>query len=89
MAERLRKRYAGEIDLLFQKRGAFTVVEVKKSRTHNSARQALGALQIDRIAATMMAHLAEQSLPMDSAFQIDFATVDDMGTIKVIENITL
>lgn len=77
---------AGEIDLVAQDADGLIFIEVKKSRTFDSAVQQLSARQIRRVRDTGLEyadHHAQGSLT-DMRFHV--ALMNDAGDIQVIEN---
>jgi putative endonuclease len=77
----------GEIDLVLQKGSEVVFVEVKKSRSHAKAAQALSRRQLTRIfrsAEDYLGHLPEGA---NTPCRVDVALLDDMGRIDVVPNV--
>jgi putative endonuclease len=76
----------GEIDIIGQVGGALVFVEVKKSRSHDSALWRVTPRQIARIFAAAGDYLAAQGLPFATPMRFDLALVDGVGRIEIMEN---
>ncbi len=76
----------GEIDIIGQVGGDLVFVEVKKSRSHDSALWRVTPRQIARIFAAAGDYLAAQGLPFATPMRFDLALVDGVGRIEIMEN---
>ncbi len=88
VAERWRGA-AGEIDLIVEEGDCVVFVEVKKSRSHAQAAQALTRRQMGRIARTAEEYLARTPGHLQRPARFDVALVDGQGKIELLENIFL
>jgi putative endonuclease len=77
---------AGEVDLILRDGEGLIFVEVKKSRTHAQARHSLGRKQMARIYQTANEFLAGEPHGELTDVRFDVATVDQFGTVDVLEN---
>lgn len=86
IVERRWRGRAGEIDLILRGDDGVILVEVKQSRTFDSALAHVTPAQARRIYATGEEYLG--TLPDGSLtnVRIDVALVDEQGTVRVIEN---
>lgn len=80
---------AGEIDLIFEKAGAYFFVEVKASKTHGQAAQSLTARQLARICASAEDYISKTPAGYLTDMQIDVALVDAVGRLDILENATI
>jgi putative endonuclease len=87
-AKRYRKA-SGEIDLIFRKGPDLIFVEVKKSKSHARAAQALSQKQLTRIFAAATEFLATQPLGQDTPVRFDVALVDGAGRVECLENVMM
>lgn len=85
-AERWRCAW-GEIDLIARNGDEVVFIEVKHSRSHDSALAHLTQRQVDRIAAAAAVWLDGERLGAMTPVRFDVALVDGRGRIKVVENI--
>ena len=86
IAARRWRSAAGEIDLIARKDGNVIFIEVKKSRSHAQAAQALSPRQMQRIYGAAEIFLGGEPAGLDSAARIDVALVDRQGKISILEN---
>jgi len=75
-----------EIDLIFEKDASLTFVEVKKSRSFETAAARLSARQMRRIYSAASAFLAAMPLGQNTDTRFDAALVDATGAVEIIEN---
>lgn len=76
----------GEIDLIARNGARVLFVEVKKSRTHDAARQRLSRRQIERIFASASEFVTNEPNGQLTEMRFDLATVDQNGTVQILEN---
>lgn len=76
----------GEIDLVFRRGASLIFTEVKKSRTHDQAIVRLTRRQMDRLCAAASEFVAGEPGGQLTEMRFDVATVDQAGTVRVIEN---
>ncbi len=88
LAERWRGA-SGEIDLIVEDGDCVVFVEVKKSRNHAQAAQALSRRQMGRIARTAEEYLGTTAGNALRPARFDLAMVDGQGRIALLENIFL
>jgi len=86
VAERRWRSKAGEIDIIAKKDGNVIFVEVKKSRSFESAAQMLNQRQMRRIYHSADVYLAGEPAGRDSDARFDVALVDGRGEISIVEN---
>lgn len=84
--ERWRGR-GGEIDLIMRDGDSVVFIEVKKSRTHDRAAQRLSRRQMHRLCNAASEFVAGEPRGQLTEMRFDLATVDQAGTVRVIENI--
>ena len=89
LAEQRWRGQGGEIDLIFREGERVVFTEVKKSRTHDLAAQRLTMRQLRRICAAASEYVAGEPRGQSTEIRFDLATVDQAGTVRVIENISL
>lgn len=77
---------SGEIDLIAREGDGLVFIEVKKSRSHGRAAERLTRRQMDRIAASASEFLAGEPRGQLTEVRFDLATVDQAGTVRVLEN---
>lgn len=77
---------AGEIDLVMEKDGEVIFVEVKASRTHARAAQALSQRQIARLLRSAEHCLGSFPKGLATPMRFDVALVDGQGKLDVIVN---
>lgn len=77
---------AGEIDIVVRNGEGLVFVEVKKSKTHARAAEALSARQVSRIYSAGSEYLAAGGLSLDSEVRFDVALVDAQGQVDILEN---
>ena len=80
---------AGEIDLIFEKHGAYVFVEVKSSKTHARAAESLSARQFTRICDSATDYIAQTPRGFLTDMRIDVALVDERGHIDILENASI
>lgn len=76
----------GEIDLIFREGDTLVFVEVKKSRTHDQALRRVSRRQMDRLCAAASEFVAHEPRGQLTEMRFDVATVDAMGTVRILEN---
>jgi len=76
----------GEIDLILEDAGRLIFVEVKKSRDFASAAARVTHRQMQRVAASASAFLAEMPMGQNTEVRFDVALVDRTGAIDILEN---
>lgn len=76
----------GEIDLVFQSSREVIFVEVKKSKSIQSAGSRLSAAQQKRIFATATEFVATLPFGQLTSMRFDVALVDHHGQIEILEN---
>ncbi len=86
VTERRWRSKAGEIDLIAKKDGNVIFIEVKKSRSFESAAQMLNERQMRRIAHSADVYLAGEPAGRDSPARFDVALVNNQGAISILEN---
>lgn len=77
---------SGEIDLIFDAGDGLIFVEVKKSRSHARAAQALSRRQMERLCMASQEFLDKQGYSSLTDMRFDVALMDGRGHIDVIEN---
>lgn len=77
---------AGEIDLVMEKDGEVVFVEVKASRTHHRAAEALCKRQIGRLLRSAEHCLGSFPKGLATPMRFDVALVDGHGRLDVIVN---
>ena len=77
---------AGEIDLIARDKGTVVFIEVKKSRSHARAAEALSGRQMARIYASASGYLANEPTGQDTDSRFDVALVDASGRIEILQN---
>lgn len=86
IAARRWRSKAGEIDLIARKGADVIFIEVKKSKTHDRAAHALGAVQIERIYNSAAMFLEGEPMGQNTNARFDVALVDASGAISILEN---
>jgi putative endonuclease len=76
----------GEIDLIARDKGTVIFIEVKKSRNHAQAAEALTKRQMARIYASAAGYLAGEPSGQDTDSRFDVALVDAVGRIEILQN---
>ncbi len=76
----------GEIDLIIREGDRLVFTEVKKSRTHDLAAQRLSRRQMDRLCNAASEFVAGEPRGQLTEMRFDLATVDQAGTVRIIEN---
>lgn len=79
----------GEIDLIVREGEQVIFVEVKSSRSHDRAAQALSRNQLWRIMQAGEEFLGREPKGRATPCRVDLALVDGQGRISVIENISM
>jgi len=79
---------AGEIDLVAQKGAEVIFIEVKKSRSHARAAEALSARQLARIHHSAEDYLGHLPSGANTPCRVDVALLDSMGRIDILANVT-
>ena len=85
----LARRWRGtraEIDMIFADGAALIFVEVKKSRSFDTAIRSLGRAQCDRILEAATEFLGRTDRSQLTEMRFDLATVDQVGAIDILEN---
>lgn len=77
---------AGEIDLVLRQNDTVVFVEVKKSRSHQKAREALSSRQMARIISTATEYLSKEPQGLNTNTRFDVATVNWDGQVEIVEN---
>ena len=83
------RRKSGEIDLVARRGAELVFIEVKQSKSHDTAARALSARQLARIYRTASEYLAGEATGQDTPSRVDVALVDGQGRIKCLENVLL
>jgi putative endonuclease len=76
----------GEIDLIFQDGDGIVFVEVKQSKTHDSALESLRPAQVRRLLAAAEEFLGFCPKGSLTPMRFDVALFDQWGQIQVVEN---
>jgi putative endonuclease len=76
----------GEIDLIIRDGDALVFVEVKKSKTHDQALRRVSRHQMDRLCAAASEFVANEPRGLLTEMRFDVATVDQSGTVQILEN---
>lgn len=76
----------GEIDLVLRDGPGLVFVEVKKSRTHDAARARVSRRQAQRIMGAACEFVAAMPHGQMTEMRFDVATVDEAGTVEIVEN---
>lgn len=84
-AQRWRGR-GGEIDLIFDERGATVFVEVKKAADFATAAARLGPRQIARLYRAAEEYLGRSAGTEPAECRFDVALVDAVGRVEILEN---
>ncbi len=87
-ARRWRGRYGGEIDLIFRDGDQLVFIEVKKSRSHDTAAYRVSPRQMARICSSALEFIGNEPKGQRTQMRIDVALVDGSGAVKVIENVS-
>lgn len=87
-ARRFRKS-SGEIDLIARKGPELIFIEVKQSKTHETAAQSLSQRQLSRIYKSASEFLTNEPDGQDTPSRVDVALVDGKGRIERLENVQL
>ena len=77
----------GEIDLVAQKDGEVIFIEVKKSRSHARAAEALSRRQLARIHQSAEDYLGHMPSGLNTPCRVDVALLDQMGAIDIVPNV--
>jgi putative endonuclease len=77
---------SGEIDLVLEKDGEIVFVEVKASRTHASAAEAVGPRQVSRLLQSAEAYIGGLATGSLTPMRFDVALVDRVGRLDIIPN---
>jgi putative endonuclease len=77
---------AGEIDLVMEKAGEVIFVEVKSSKTHAQAANAVSRRQIGRLLRSAEHCLGSFPKGLSTPMRFDVALVDGQGRMDVIMN---
>ncbi len=77
---------AGEIDLIAEGPEGLVFIEVKKSRSFDSAAARITPRQIARITASAMQFLDGEPAGQLTDMRFDAALVDAVGAVQIIEN---
>lgn len=76
----------GEIDLVLEKDGEIVFVEVKASKSHAAAAQAVGPHQIARLLQSAEAYVGRLATGSLTPMRFDVALVDRVGRLDIIPN---
>ena len=76
----------GEIDLIVRDGDGLIFIEVKKSKTHDQALRRVSRRQMDRLCRAASEYVAKEPLGQLTEMRFDVATVDQSGTVRIIEN---
>jgi len=76
----------GEIDLIIRDGDGLIFVEVKKSKTHDQALRRVSRRQMDRLCHAASEFVATEPRGQLTEMRFDVATVDQAGTVRIIEN---
>lgn len=80
---------SGEIDLIIRDGDRLVFTEVKKSRTHEIAATRLSTRQLQRICTAASEFVEAEPNGQLTEIRFDLATVDQAGTVQIIENVTM
>lgn len=78
----------GEIDLITEKSGVISFIEVKKSHSHARAAERVSRRQLHRIASSAEAYVGYLPKGSLTDMRLDVALLDEAGRISVLENVT-
>lgn len=87
IADRRRRMASAEIDLIAEDGEELVFVEVKASRTHEKAAQAIRPSQMNRIALAAQEYMDADGHDMLRPMRFDIALVDGLGRVDLIEGI--
>lgn len=76
----------GEIDLIAREGACVVFIEVKKSKTFDSAALRLGRRQMDRLCVAASEFLAGEPRGQLTDMRFDLALIDASGAMHIIEN---
>ncbi|MEC9197512.1 MAG: YraN family protein [Pseudomonadota bacterium] len=85
LARRWRGR-AGEIDIVAKRDDGLVFIEVKASKTHDQAAQALGYRQQRRLLSAAEEFAGTQPDGLLSQMRVDVALMDRSGQVSILEN---
>lgn len=88
LLERRWRGASGEVDLIFYQQGALVFVEVKHSATFDAAAERLSSRQLARICRAAEEYAAAFRGRVD-VLRIDAGLVNQLGEVRLLENITL
>lgn len=78
----------GEIDLIMHKEEiGFLFIEVKQSKTWDTATAHFYGKQFQRIQNAALDYLAHHSKPINTLMRFDLAVVNRLGAVHIIDNI--
>ncbi|KIC37693.1 hypothetical protein RA27_21330 [Ruegeria sp. ANG-R] len=86
IAQRRWRGAGGEVDLIARNAEGLVFVEVKKSRSFESAAIRISRRQMDRICASAAQYLEREPNGQLTNTRFDAALVDDSGAVQIIEN---
>lgn len=86
VAHRRWRGQAGEIDLIAREDDCVVFIEVKKSKTFDTAALRLGRRQMDRLCVAATEFLAGEPLGQLTNMRFDLALIDGRGAMRIIEN---
>ena len=89
IVERRWRGRGGDIDLICKGDDGYIFVEVKKARTHAMAAERLSIRQLHRICASAEDYCAGKMPGVPVNMRLDLATVDALGDIEILPNISL
>lgn len=86
VAHRRWRGQGGEIDLIAREGDCVVFIEVKKSKTFDTAALRLGRRQMDRLCTAATEFLAGEPRGQMTDMRFDLALIDGRGAVQIIEN---
>lgn len=86
VAHRRWRGQAGEIDLIAREGDCVVFIEVKKSKSFETAALRLGRRQMDRLCVAACEFLAGEPRGQLTNMRFDLALIDGRGAMQIIEN---
>lgn len=77
---------SGEIDIVAENASGLVFIEVKASKTHGRAAEALGYRQQQRLMRAAQEYAAIHMGRLDVDMRVDVALMDNFGDIQILEN---